>query len=606
MTLDAVIALSCIAVVAIASSVVGSFGVRFARSTSDFLVASRTVGATTNAGAISGEYLSAASFLGVVGLVLKDGPDALWYPVGFTAGYLALLLFVAAPLRRSGAYTVPDFAEFRLRSATVQRLCTIFVIIIGWMYLVPQLQGAGLVLANVAPPLPAWIGMVVAALLVVATVVFGGMRSMTFVQAFQYWLKLAALTVLAVALLAAVGIGYRPYNRPVPPQFPTDITVSIDTTVSLRVAEAVSFEADGVLDGRYAHGTVAWQPGRHTVESGAILRFAANTSVPVPDGTPPRDSSWLSPTTKINGGDPLRLLSIYSLLIACFLGTMGLPHVLVRFYTNPDGRATRRTTLAVLALLGAFYLVPTLLGVLSRLYVPRLLVTGQTDAAVLLLPTSVAFGGGWGGMALGGLVAAGAWAAFLSTSSGLVVGIAGVLSASPTVFKRSGLRDFRVAAVLAGLIPLGLALLAGRQDLLVAVSLAFAVAASTFCPLLVLGIWWSGLTDRGAMAGLIVGGGTSTAAVLASMLHLGAELPAGWSHYGWLLERPAVVTVPLAFLTTVLISMMTPSRMLPDARKLLLRLHAPEPLGLNQKNRKGDDKDKGDEEEPIDIIPGWG
>ena len=96
---------------------IGAYGLRFARTTSDFLVASRSVSPTWNAAAISGEYLSAASFLGVAGLVLRYGVDVLWYPVGFAAGYLALLLFVAAPLRRSGAFTLPDFCEVRLRLA---------------------------------------------------------------------------------------------------------------------------------------------------------------------------------------------------------------------------------------------------------------------------------------------------------------------------------------------------------------------------------------------------------------------------------------------------------------------------------------------------------
>src|SRR5262249_55228109 len=150
----------------------------------------------------------------VAGLILKDGPDALWYPVGFTAGYLALLLFVSAPLRRSGAYTVPDFAEFRLRSPLLQRVSTIFVIIIGWMYLLPQLQGAGLTVATVVPLLPAWSGAVAAGVVVIATVVFGGMRSITFVQAFQYWLKLTALAIPAIALLVYIGPDHRSFNRP--------------------------------------------------------------------------------------------------------------------------------------------------------------------------------------------------------------------------------------------------------------------------------------------------------------------------------------------------------------------------------------------------------
>ena len=113
-----------------------------------------------NAAAIAGEYLSAASFLGIAGLVLKDGADALWYPIGFTAGYLALMLFVAAPLRRSGAYTLPDFVEMRLGSSGLRRFSTVFVVFIGILYLVPQLQGAGLTLATILP-VPAWAGAVV-------------------------------------------------------------------------------------------------------------------------------------------------------------------------------------------------------------------------------------------------------------------------------------------------------------------------------------------------------------------------------------------------------------------------------------------------------------
>src|SRR5688500_9351001 len=170
MTTTSVLALVAMGVVALLSAVIGSIGVRWARTTSDFLVASRTVGTIANAGAISGEYLSAASFLGIAGLILRDGVDALWYPVGFTAGYLALVLFVAAPLRRSGAYTVPDFAEARLRSRTLRKTCTVFVVVIGWLYLLPQLQGAGLTLTTVTG-LPSWIGMVASAVVVIATVV---------------------------------------------------------------------------------------------------------------------------------------------------------------------------------------------------------------------------------------------------------------------------------------------------------------------------------------------------------------------------------------------------------------------------------------------------
>ena len=209
----------------------------------------------------------------------------LWYPVGWTAGYLVLLVLVAAPLRRSGAYTLPDFAEARLGSAKVRAICSVLVVAIGWLYLLPQFQGASVTLTATIGA-PDWLGAVIVALVVLANVTSGGMRSITFVQAFQYWLKLTAL-LIPIAVLLVVWAGDGGTN-------PADVA-----------------GASGDL----------W-------------------SIPLGDG----------------GGEGLYVT--YSLIIATFLGTMGLPHVVVRFYTNPDGRAARRTTLVVLGLLGMFYLLP--------------------------------------------------------------------------------------------------------------------------------------------------------------------------------------------------------------------------------------------------------
>jgi Na+(H+)/acetate symporter ActP len=570
-TTAGLIALVAMAFVALASAMIGALGVRMARSTSDFFVASRTVRPAANAGAISGEYLSAASFLGIAGLILRDGVDALWYPVGYTAGYLALVLFVSAPLRRSGAYTVPDFAEFRLRSGALRRVCAGFVVVVGWLYVLPQLQGAGLTVTTVTG-LPAWTGATVAALVVVATVVLGGMRSITFVQAFQYWLKLTAL-VLPAAITAIFFLGdTRGFNEEAPPQFPDTTTVDIRTDVELEVAAPVTFTATGVVDGvAVVNAPVTWQVGRHTVEADAELVFPGGSAVPVVAGAPTSDSTWLTPFPE---GREHGLLGTYSLIIALFLGTMGLPHVLVRFYTNPDGRTARRTAVIVLALLGAFYLAVTLLGVLSRLYTPQLLVSGDTDAAVLLLPSAV-LGSGLAGALLGGLVAAGAWAAFLSTSSGLVVSVAGVLSSD--IFGSSRVRDFRLAALIAGAVPLALALGVTRLDFSEAVALVFAVAASTFCPLLVLGIWWRGLTWIGGVAGVLVGGLSSACAVGLSLSGFGES---GW--HGVLLYRPAIVTVPAAFVTMIIVSRLTARHRPVDTDQMLLRLHAPERLGLSR------------------------
>ncbi len=148
MSADVLPGVIAVVLVSVATLVIGTWGLRISRTTSDFFVASRTVRPRLNASAIGGEYLSAASFLGIAGLVLTFGAEMLWYPIGWTAGYLVLLVLVAAPLRRSGAYTLPDFAEARLDSRVVRSMCSVLVVAIGWLYLLPQFQGAGVTLES--------------------------------------------------------------------------------------------------------------------------------------------------------------------------------------------------------------------------------------------------------------------------------------------------------------------------------------------------------------------------------------------------------------------------------------------------------------------------
>jgi cation/acetate symporter len=174
-----VIALAVVPVV-LATLLIGARGVAAMRTTSDFLVASRRISPAFNAAAVSGEYLSAASFLGIAGLVVKGGVGALWYPVGFTAGYLLMLTLVAAPMRRTGALTVPDFAEARLGSRAIRLVSSLLVVGIGWLYLVPQFQGASLTLTLVTGA-PAWVGGFVVMVVIAVAVGAGGMRSITFV-----------------------------------------------------------------------------------------------------------------------------------------------------------------------------------------------------------------------------------------------------------------------------------------------------------------------------------------------------------------------------------------------------------------------------------------
>ncbi|MEV0677068.1 cation acetate symporter [Actinosynnema sp. NPDC050436] len=589
--------LGLVVLVAAITFLLGYVGSRRANTTPDFLVARRAIPATRNAAAISGEYLSAASFLGVAGLVLKDGIDALWYPIGFTAGYLAMMLFVAAPLRRSGAYTLPDFAEARLGSTNLRRVCTFFVICIGVLYLVPQLQSAGLTL-NTITGLPAWLGGAVVTVIVVVNVLGGGMRAITLVQAFQYWGKLFAIAaptfVLFAVFLGGPGNGAQSVDEAGVLRFHEAVTVTTADPVRVQVVVPMRLSATGQVNGGRADGEVYWQPGTYSVGKGTVLRFERGSPVPVVDGSPTDNERWLEPQTGGLGG----LFETYSLIFATFLGTMGLPHVLVRFYTNPDGKAARRTALHVLYLLGLFYLFPTVLGIISRQYLPQLLVTGKTDAAVLLLPTTMQ--PNVLGQVLGAIVAAGAFAAFLSTSSGLVVSVAGVVS---TDILPGKVRDFRWATVLTGAVAIGLALVLPRSDASLTVAMSFALAASTFCPLLVLGIWWRGLTWVGATAGLVVGGGLviGSQAVVVVSSYTGGWAPSVFS-------MPALVTVPVSFLTMVMISRLTARRRPEDVSQILLRLHAPDPPGFMRDRdvqRFGTPPEEKAQAERRDPPPSW-
>ena len=558
---------------ALATVGIGIYGVRLARTTSDFLVASRSVGPRWNAAAISGEYLSAASFLGVAGLIAKYGADALWYPVGFTAGYLGLLLFVAAPLRRSGAYTVPDFVEFRLGAPWLRTVAMLAVVVICGLYLVPQFQGAGLTL-NILLGVPGWVGALAVGLIVIANVVGGGMRSITFVQAFQYWLKLTAIAIPALVLAVHFFSDDRIVGSPAPPTVTEQTVVDITTDVLVQVDSPIIVTVAGTLDHENVEGRVRLDAGQHQLGSGTALTLDAGSPVPVVAGAPTTDRAWAMPGGGLGGAHPL--YQVYSLILATFLGTLGLPHVLVRFYTNPDGRAARLTSLTVLALLGMFYLFPTVLGVFARLYVPQLLITGASDAAVLLLPGSVL--SGIPGQLLAALVAAGAIAAFLSTSSGLLVSIAGVLS---TDVLSGRVRDFRIAATLAGAVPLALSIGVVSLDLSRTVGLVFAVAASTLCPLLVLGIWWRGLTAAGAATGLLLGGGIAlVAASISVVTPISEDVLGGWASA--ILGYPAAVSVPIAFVSMIVVSLATRKSVPPDISRIFARLHLPEGLDMGR------------------------
>ncbi len=553
-------------------TVIATIGMGFwsagkSKTAGDFFVAGRSVSVGWNASAISGEYLSAASFMGVAGMVMSVGYDALWYPVCYACGYLFLLLFIAGPLRRFGAYTIPDFAEGRYDSTLFRKIAVIFVLFIGFFYTMPQMKGAGTTLAYIFPGLPYWAGVVVVGAVITLNVSLGGMKGITLVQAFQYWIKVFAISAPIFVLMAVYG----------------------------------SYGKNLSVNG-----------------GGAPSAMVESIRKPLPEKAP-ADAAWVSPfgplTTKaaaranISGPAqrPYSLLYTYSLIIALVCGTAGLPHILVRFYTNPDGVAAKRTTMWVMILIGVFYVFPPIFGVLGRNLMPELYtLTGSkgSDGIVLQLPRLLNDRVPMLGSILSGLTCAGAFAAFMSTFSGLLVSMTGALAhdiygriLNPKSTPPQRLAAFKISAVLIGAVAILLGMQVEQLQINFMVGQAFAIAAASYFPLLFMSVWWRGMTMAGAATGMLAGGLCALTGItltsfsdLASAPNAGAffklfDLNPFWIAHPLvriLCEQPAIWTVPLAIILMIVVSKLTRATVPPDVRMKMLVLHAPEKLGLKQ------------------------
>jgi len=558
------------ALTVVATIWMGFWSAKRSKTAHDFFVAGRSVSVGWNASAISGEYLSAASFMGVAGMVMSSGYDALWYPVCYACGYLFLLLFIAGPLRRFGAYTIPDFAEGRFDSPLFRKIAVTFVLFIGFFYTMPQMKGAGTTLAYIFPGLPYWAGVVLVGAVITLNVALGGMKGITLVQAFQYWLKMFAISVPVFVLMAVYGhygkqVGHNTHAVPAFDQMP--------------VAMA------------------NWSSGEEVRK-------------PLPEKAP-RDATWIRPfgplTTKpaqaaglsAEQGRPYSLLYTYSLIIALVCGTAGLPHILVRFYTNPDGVAAKRTTMWVMILIGVFYLFPPVFGVMGRNLLPELYAASGakgTDKIVLELPRILNAKVPMLGSIMSGITCAGAFAAFMSTFSGLLVSITGALAHDiygrilrPRSTPDERMKAFKLFAVVGGVCAILLGFLVEHFEINKLVGWAFAIAATSYFPLLFLSTWWRKITMKGAATGMLVGGTLSLAAIASTMFADQAGWAAGLK--AWfarhplertLAEQPAIWALPLAIILMLIISKLTQRSVPSDIRMKMLVLHAPEKLGLKQ------------------------
>lgn len=503
----------------------------------DYYLAGRRVGLFTNASAICGDYFSAASFLGVAAAVYATGLDGVWYATGFAAGFIPVLLFIAAPLRRFGDFSLPDFLGQRFTSDGVQVVSVVLVQLVVMTYLIPQAIASGIAwdlvigegLAGLSPYAT---GVVSSTVFVAGVVVIGGMRGATWNQALQFLVLLAILLWLG-AVVMVQGFSY---------------------------PEAVATASEVPLANPTPDGGLAVLADRLR---GGNARF----------GMP---------------GARYGLIGQFSLLVTLILGTAGLPHVMNRYFTSPSGRAARMTTVWVLGLAGVFYALAVMLGTAARVAVQDAgagvaWLTPLTIEGVLRIPEHALLvlgrlRTGTIGMAV---VAAGALLAILSTISGLLIAAAASWGHDiyerylhPEATQRQSVTAGRAAIVLlSGLsIVIALVLAPGTASpafssiVATMVTWAFALAGSSLTPVIILSIWWRGTSSTGALAGLLAGG-----VLVSAIMVLGVAQLAVGATPSMVVLTPSLVAAPVAVVATIVGSHLRPGDQ--DLDRVWLRLH---------------------------------
>jgi cation/acetate symporter len=580
------------------------FSRRFTRTTSDFYLAGRKVGSFSNASAISGDYLSAASFLGVAGAVYASGLDGVWYAAGFAGGFMVVVLFIASALRRFGEYTVADFAFGRFGTSRIRLVTVVSVLLVSLFYMAPQMFGAGttwkiLVGTGFFPADanglfmgvdPVYLsGVTVVAAIMMFYVAMGGMKGTTLNQIFQFWILWFAM-FMVVAFAFGHGFSY-------PDALKEANGGKLTATKTMTVAELTKVDAKtGKAPIDNAKATMS--PTAFAKVEKAVAAGDPKAKVDVLLG----QKNKLHETRTMLFGEPghrYNAFDQFSMVLALVLGTAGLPHILNRYYTNPSGAAARRSTFWVLIFIGTFYILAPIAGLAGRGFIEKAAEAGNAPSNAALVDGILvksdalmpALGQILGGQWLMGLIAAGAFAAMFSTIGGLLIASASAvghdvyekyINPNATEAKRVFVGKASVIAFSLLAWTLGWAIpffgLDKAYPALIAmmVTWAFAVGASAFVPMLLTGIWWKGTTERGAISGMIVGLVGSIGIIFMNIFQQ-LKVPAFAADQGVIgflasLTFPVLFTFPVALLTIIIVSKLDGK--LPDnVETIWMRIH---------------------------------
>ncbi|BBY14638.1 cation acetate symporter [Mycolicibacterium litorale] len=473
----------------------------------EFFTAGRAFTGPQNGIAISGDYLSAASFLGIAGAIAVYGYDGFLYSIGFLVAWLVALLLVAELLRNTGKFTMADVLSFRLKQRPVRLAAATNTLAVSLFYLLAQMAGAGVLVAlllNIESDLGQSIVIAVVGVLMIVYVLVGGMKGTTWVQIIKAVLLIGGAGVMTVMVLAKFGFNF------------SEILGSAQAMVS------------GSEDAKVAARDVL-APG---AQYGASL------------------------TTQIN---------FISLALALVLGTAGLPHVLMRFYTVPTAKEARRSVVWAIALIGAFYLFTLALGYGAAALVgpDRILdAPGGVNSAAPQLAFEL------GGVVLLGIISAVAFATILAVVAGLTITAsasfahdiyASVLK-SHEVTEREQVKISRITAVVLGTFAIGLGILAREQNVAFLVALAFAVAAAANLPTILYSLYWRRFNTRGALWSMY--GGLISTIVLIVFSPAVSGTPTSMikgADFAWFpLSNPGIVSIPLAFLLGIVGTLTSP------------------------------------------------
>ena len=542
-----------------------------AKSAKGFFAAGGDIPWFINGIAFAGDYLSAASFLGICGMIAFYGYDGFLYSIGYLAGWVVALFVVAEPLKRLGKYTFADALAAKYDSRGITAAAGLSTLVVSLFYLIPQMVGAG-VLVKPLLGLPHWAGVIMVGTVVIIIVMTAGMVSTTYVQFLKGLLLVFFSTILTVLILQR-GLEVTPKDSPVKPlEAQSQVTRSDGQVLINGLPKSQSqFRAVGhILElpgGVQKTGPLTpW--GYLQAIAGSKIVTWSNKTTKADDGTttvtytPKKQlgSDLLQPGNHptfagLKQGKLNEKLNFISLLLALFCGTASLPHILIRYYTVRNPAAARKSTIVGIGSIGFFYVLTLYLG-LGAMTSGSLDVTNSNMAAPLL---ARAFSD-W----LFAIISAIAFTTVLGTVSGLIIAASGAVvhDLMTTVF-RVGLSEqeqvsvAKLASVAVGAIAIILGIIFEKLNVSYLVGWAFSVAASANLPSLVMLLFWKRTTSKGIIAAILVGMCTSLGWILLSSETYKNVYGLDPLTAPFQVSQPGLVTIPLGFLTLVIVSLLT-------------------------------------------------